>query len=110
MLAQVGWHPQELLDEFDIAVVGIDRPSYGQSDPHPGRSFLTYADDVISLADALGVKRFFIAGVSGGGGYTQAIASRYPERIRGVALIASVGPKGALCNLSSVAVIPSVTI
>ena len=27
----------DVLDELDLLLVGIDRPSYGCSDPHPNR-------------------------------------------------------------------------
>ena len=54
---------EELLEELNAFTVGVDRPSYGQSDPHPRRSFQSWAEDVAHLADALSIKSFFVVGV-----------------------------------------------
>jgi pimeloyl-ACP methyl ester carboxylesterase len=71
----------------------VERPGYGQSDPHFNRTLLSFADDMISLADALGVDCFFLVGVSGGSAYSLAAAHTYPERVRGVLLLGTVGCK-----------------
>jgi hypothetical protein len=54
---------EELLEELNAFTVGVDRPSYGQSDPHPRRSFQSWAEDVAHLADALSIKSFYVVGV-----------------------------------------------
>lgn len=54
---------EELLEELNAFTVGVDRPSYGQSDPHPRRSFQSWAEDVAHLADALCIQSFFVVGV-----------------------------------------------
>ncbi len=77
-----------------MAIVMPDRPGYGQSDAHHKRTLLSFADDMVSLANALGVKQFFLVGVSGGGVYSLGVAHKYPERVRGVLLLATVGSKG----------------
>jgi pimeloyl-ACP methyl ester carboxylesterase len=77
-----------------MSIVTFDRPGYGRSDPHKTRTLKTYADDLISLADALGIPHFFLVGVSGGGAYSLATAHKYPERVRGICLLGSVGSKG----------------
>ena len=48
--------------------------------------------DVEALADQLGVKRFFIAGVSGGGPYALAAGAFIPGRVRGILLLSAIGP------------------
>ena len=35
----------------------------GQSDPHAGRSFQSFSEDVAQVADKLGIKSFFVVGV-----------------------------------------------
>lgn len=35
----------------------------GQSDPHAGRTFQSFAEDVAYVAEQLGVKAFFVVGV-----------------------------------------------
>jgi pimeloyl-ACP methyl ester carboxylesterase len=70
----------ELLD--GIRLVAIDRPGYGGSDRQPRRSFLGWAPDVATVADQLGIDRFVVLGVSGGGGYAPACAHRIPSASR----------------------------
>jgi pimeloyl-ACP methyl ester carboxylesterase len=47
--------------------VTYDRPGYGQSDRHRGRSVADCAADVAAIADALGFDRFAVRGGSRGG-------------------------------------------
>jgi pimeloyl-ACP methyl ester carboxylesterase len=75
-----------------VRFIGIDRPGYGLSSFKPGRTFLDWADDVIGLADALGVDRFSILGVSGGGPYAAACAFKIPDRLDAVGIVCGMGP------------------
>jgi pimeloyl-ACP methyl ester carboxylesterase len=75
-----------------VRFIGIDRPGYGLSSFKPGRTFLDWADDVIGLADALGVDRFSILGVSGGGPYAAACALKIPNRLDAVGIVCGMGP------------------
>lgn len=76
-------------------LVSPDRPGYGRSDPQPDRTLVDWPDDVAVLADALGVDRFGVLGVSGGGPYAAACAYALPDRVHAAALVSSVGPPGA---------------
>ena len=49
-------------------------------------------DDVETLADALGLGRFGVTGVSGGGPAALAVAARLPDRARAAGVIAGVVP------------------
>lgn len=71
-----------------------ERPGYGVSDPKPERTLLDWADDVAALADHLGVYRFAVAGVSGGGPHALACAARLPARVAVALLLASPSPAG----------------
>ncbi|MBA2287980.1 MAG: alpha/beta hydrolase [Ktedonobacteraceae bacterium] len=64
-----------------VRFIGLDRPGVGHSDPCPSRQLLDWADDVTDVAEALGIQRFAVAGMSGGGPHALACASRYPERV-----------------------------
>ena len=75
-----------------VRFIGIDRPGYGLSSFKPGRTFIDWADDVIGLADALGVDRFSILGVSGGGPYALACAFKIPDRLDAVGIVCGMGP------------------
>jgi len=78
-----------------IRLVGYDRPGYGGSTPHPGRSVADAASDVEALVDALGIERFATYGASGGGPHALACGALLPERCVALATIASVGPYDA---------------
>src|SRR5215217_9667205 len=56
-------------------LIGYDRPGYGGSDPHVGRSIADAAADVAAIADALGFERFVTWGISGGGPHALACAT-----------------------------------
>jgi pimeloyl-ACP methyl ester carboxylesterase len=80
--------------EAGIRLITVDRPGYGRSDPRPGRQILDWPDDVVQLADTLGVQEFDVSGHSSGGPYVLACVYKVPERIRRVALISCVAPFG----------------
>ena len=75
-----------------IRLIGIDRPGYGLSDTAPGRSLISWSDDLAQLADHLGASRFSVLGVSGGGPYAVACAFMLPSRLSSVELICGLAP------------------
>ncbi|HET6817831.1 MAG TPA: alpha/beta hydrolase [Mycobacteriales bacterium] len=81
--------------EAGVRLVAVNRPGYGASDSMPS-NHVTVADDVISLADALGLDRFATLGMSLGGPYALACAARHPDRVRAVGMIASPAETTAL--------------
>jgi pimeloyl-ACP methyl ester carboxylesterase len=70
----------------------VDRPGFGGSDLVPGRSLSDFAADVRELADALGLERFSILGVSAGAPYALACAAAMPERVAAVASVSTIPP------------------
>lgn len=75
-----------------VRVITPDRPGYGLSDPRPGRTLLDWPADVAQLADALGLERFGISSLSGGGVFALACALRMPERLTAVVLAGCPAP------------------
>ncbi len=75
-----------------LRVIAPDRNGIGLSDPLPGRRLLDWPTDIAALADALGLERFHLLGVSGGGPYALACAHRLADRLKGVALVCPLGP------------------
>lgn len=75
-----------------LSLISIDRWSYGRTDPHPRPSLAAFAEDMEVFADGLGLARFGVLGVSGGGPYAAAVAAALGERVSGLALVAPVGP------------------
>ncbi len=78
-----------------IRLVGYDRPGYGGSDRHPGRSIADVAADAATIGDEFGAGRFRTWGVSGGGPHALACAALLPDRVVAAATLASVAPNGA---------------
>lgn len=80
-LAEAGWH-----------VYAPDTPGYGSS-PAPDRRntqerLVNYVDD---LADALGLQRFVLGGLSMGGGMSLGFTLGNPDRVRALMLLDSYG-------------------
>lgn len=73
-------------------IIAVDRPGHGLSDHQPRRALLDWPGDVASLADALGIDRFAVLGMSGGGPYTLACAYAIPERLTTATIIAGTAP------------------
>jgi pimeloyl-ACP methyl ester carboxylesterase len=85
-----GW--VEDAESRGLRFLSYDRPGYGGSDPHPVRKVADAAADVAAIADALGVERLAVWGLSGGGPHTLACAALLPERVVAAATLASVAP------------------
>jgi len=80
------------LTECDVRLIVAERPGYGLSDFHDGRTLLSWPDDVTQLADTLRLDRFSVMGFSGGGPYAAACAHKIPGRLFHTALISSAAP------------------
>ncbi len=78
-----------------VRVIAFDRPGFGLSDFKPGRTIGGWADDVAEAADALGIERFAVLGLSGGGPYVAACAARIPQRLTAAGIVSGVGPLAA---------------
>ncbi len=75
-----------------VRVIAADRPGYGLSDFQPKRRIGDWPGDVVELADALGIDRFSIVGVSGGGPYALACARKIPQRLVAAGVVCGLGP------------------
>lgn len=78
--------------KLGLRLIGPERPGFGLSSPHPNRTLASYAADIGAVADALGIGRFIVAGVSGGGPYAVACAALMPERVMALGLVSPVAP------------------
>lgn len=74
-----------------LPVLMPDRPGYG-TNPEPATDFPGNVDWLRGVLDRSGVGRVVLAGHSWAGGVAVLAAARHPDRIAGVALVASVGP------------------
>ena len=79
-----------------IRIIAPERPGYGLSDYRHVESLARSAEDLNAVADAYGLDRFAIIGVSGGAPFAMAAAAVNPDR---VPLLALAGPVGPIADL-----------
>jgi pimeloyl-ACP methyl ester carboxylesterase len=85
------WEPQWRYFSRNYRVLRYDLRGHGRT----GRSDLhrytiqTYADDLVSLLDALSIESAVVCGLSWGGGIAQALAVGNPGRLKGLVLVGS---------------------
>jgi pimeloyl-ACP methyl ester carboxylesterase len=75
-----------------VRLIAYDRPGYGGSDRLAGRSVAHAAEDVVDLADWLGIEKFGVVGRSGGAPHALACAALLPERVTRAAALVSFAP------------------
>jgi pimeloyl-ACP methyl ester carboxylesterase len=81
-------------EQRGIHLLSYDRPGYGGSSAHPGRSVADCAQDVRAIARAFGIDRLAVWGLSGGGPHALACAALLPDLVSAVASLASLAPYG----------------
>jgi pimeloyl-ACP methyl ester carboxylesterase len=95
-------------DREGLRIIGVDRPGIGSSTPHVYDDVLDWTDDLVLVADVLGIDTMHLIGLSGGGPYVLAAGAALPDRVRGVAVLGGVaptqGPDAAEGGLVSLAV------
>lgn len=106
---EAGWHPVVFfgglgtsagaftLTEFArprretlrLRFVSVERNGFGDTPFTPGRGFDDAVGDVLTVLDGLGVERFSVVAISGGGPYAARLAARVPERVASLHLAAA---------------------
>lgn len=76
-------------------VIAPDRPGMGLSSFQAGRRLVDWPDDAGQLADALGLERFAVLGISGGSPYAAACAWGLPGRVTSAGIVSGLGPPDA---------------
>ena len=76
-----------------LRIACIARPGYAGSDRLPNRTYADSPADTAAVADALGAGRFYAIGHSGGGGPVLADAALLAQRVRAVAVSATLAPR-----------------
>ncbi|CAN5535196.1 alpha/beta hydrolase [soil metagenome] len=96
-------HPYDgLAAVAGVRLLAVDRPGCGRSDPHAGRTLSSVADDLVALADHLGLDRIGVLAWSAGAPYAIALGAQHPARVRAVALAAPLVPITAYADPSMV--------
>jgi pimeloyl-ACP methyl ester carboxylesterase len=88
------WPDEDLYRRLGVLVVTHDRPGYGRSTRRPGRRIVDEVDDVVALADHLGLEQFGVTGGSGGGSHALACAALLPDRVVRATCQVGVAPLG----------------
>lgn len=83
---------ESMLVKLGIRYISTDRPGHGISSPKPDRELLDWPDDISSLADSMGIERFYVLGWSAGGPHALACAFKLPNRIISGALVCGLAP------------------
>jgi pimeloyl-ACP methyl ester carboxylesterase len=91
----MGKTASEVALKLKLRLICPDRPGFGLSDFQKDRTIADWPGDVVQLADALGLDRFGVIGVSGGGPYAAACARFIPERLNRTSIVCGVGPFNA---------------
>lgn len=78
--------------DLGLRIIGIDRPGIGGSSAHLYDSVSSFTDDLVTVADSLGIDELATIGLSGGGPYALAAGAALPERVVGVAVLGGVAP------------------
>jgi pimeloyl-ACP methyl ester carboxylesterase len=85
-----------------VRLIAIDRPGMGLSAFQSSRGFVDWPDDVVEVAASLGLDRFAVLGISGGGPYAAACAWKLADRLTNAAIVSSLAPfdvPGAIASM-----------
>lgn len=75
-----------------VRLVVVERPGYGASTRRDYDEVRTVTADVDELLEALGIDRFCVAALSGGGPYALACAHDFPDRVVAASILGGVAP------------------
>ncbi|WP_299574891.1 alpha/beta hydrolase [uncultured Williamsia sp.] len=75
-----------------VRLLGVDRPGVGSSTEYRYDNVVGFAADLRTVADNLGIDRFAVIGLSGGGPYTLGVAHALSDRVVAAAVLGGVAP------------------
>jgi pimeloyl-ACP methyl ester carboxylesterase len=77
-----------LLTQLGVQLVLIERPGFGDSTRHEGRTLATWVDDMRAVLDEMNLPSVRILGWAAGVPYALASAARAPDRVTALSLVA----------------------
>ena len=97
---EANYFDSSLLQKYSARIIAINRPGMGQSTFDPRRKITDWPNDVLAVADHLGINQFYVWGASGGGPYALVCAHTIPgmdgsdqkDRLLGTAVVAGMWP------------------
>ncbi len=75
-----------------VSVISITRPGYYESDKYNGSSVADMAKYAGEVADKFGIDKFRVMGKSGGGAYALGTGALFPQRVKGIGVLAGPAP------------------
>ncbi len=75
-----------------LQIIGVERPGVGHSTNHHYDRVRDFVPDFAALVDHLGIDRFIVSGLSGGGPFTLAVAHDMADRTAAGFVFGGVGP------------------
>jgi pimeloyl-ACP methyl ester carboxylesterase len=89
---QIPMEARVYAERRQIRLIGLDRPGIGSSTPYQYDTVFAFADDLRAIADTLGIDKFEVIGLSGGGPYTLACAAAMPDRVVAAGVLGGIAP------------------
>lgn len=68
-------------EELGLRVISVERNGFGESELDLDLRYPDYNAEVLAVLDHLGIDRFAILGISGGGAYAAHLAAAVPDRV-----------------------------
>ena len=87
------WEPWVQALKGKYRVIRFDQVGHGLTGPDPRGDYSrgNYVEDILQVADKLGLKQFILGGNSMGGKHALAFAVQHPERLTGLVLVDGSG-------------------
>ncbi len=89
---QIPMEARVYAEERQIRLIGVDRPGIGSSTPFQYDTIFAFAEDLRTIANTLGIDKFEVIGLSGGGPYALACAAAMPDRVVAAGVLGGVAP------------------
>ncbi|HKJ96465.1 MAG TPA: alpha/beta hydrolase [Thermoplasmataceae archaeon] len=94
--SRVMYKPQvDNANNTGVRLISYSRPGYGGSEREEGRNISGAAEDVLAIADDLGIERFGVIGYAEGAPHALSCAAREPERVVAISAISGYAPFNA---------------
>ena len=84
-----------------VRIIAVERNGLGDTAYDPAWTFADYTNEVRQVLDGLGIQRFALVAISGGGAYAGHLAAAMPERVTSwhmLAAIASAPADSSVCK------------
>ena len=85
-----GGNLQQLLQQYNIRLIAVDRPGMGLSTLHKERSYTSFANDAAALLQHIGIQNCSLFCWSGGGPYALTMAHLFPHLVTKVCVVAGI--------------------